>query len=142
MNPADLQAALQKVLADQGIDPNIWLTDLKVVGQETLGDTAVTHMSSAIDVSKMFTDVFTLLQDPELLTLLGERAESDGAGVSLPDASETQEVQDMLEQMIEDATLELWLADSDNSPRKIVMTLDMTLPQDLGTREASTASTS
>ena len=128
---ANLSASVLQMMDDKGIDPNNWLTDLKVVGEETLVDTQTTHMSGSLDIQKMFTDVFTLMQDPEFTALLGDVAASDSA-LSIPDASEMQELQDMIGQMFNSATFDLWLADADNSLRKLVGSFDATIPQEMG----------
>ncbi len=131
-NTADLSASLLQMMDEQGIDPNTWYKDLKVVGKETLVDTKVTHMSGVLDIQKLFTDMFTLMQNPEFMALLGDVAESDGA-VSLPDTSELQDLQATIDQMFTNGTFDLWLADADNSLRKLVFATDMTIPQEMGT---------
>ena len=126
---AQLSASMLQMLSDKGIDPNSWYKDVKVVGEETLGDTKVTHMSATPDLQKMFADVFTLMQDPQFMGAVGDMAETD-VPLEMPDASELQEAQDMVEQMFDNATIDLWLADSDNSLRKMVANLNMTMPQE------------
>lgn len=126
----ELSASMLQMMSDNDIDPNNWLKDLKVVGKEKLADTEVTHLSGALDIQKMFTDVITLIQDPEFATLMGDMAQSDSI-VSMPDASEIQEAQDMLDQMFQSAAFDLWLAD-DNSLRKMMANIDMSIPQEMG----------
>lgn len=131
--PAELQSFLQDALGEQGIDPNSWLKDQEVVGEETLGDITLTHLSGTIDFAQMFTDVFSLLQNPELMSLLGEAdALGTDAGLGLPDTSELQEAQDMLDEMIQSAALDLWIDESDSSLRKVVLAMEMTIPEEEG----------
>jgi len=127
---ADLSASLLQMMSDKGIDPNSWLKDLTVVGKETVADTQTTHMTGSLDIQKMFTDVFTLTQDPEFLALMGDVAQSDSA-ISIPDATEIQDAQDMIEQLVQNATFDLWLAD-DSSLRKATANVDLSFPEEMG----------
>ncbi len=132
----DVLASLQQTMDEQGIDPTTWYTDLKVVGTETLADTevSVSHLTGTLDVEKMLTDVVGLLQSPEVAALMGDAttAASD-TGVSLPDATATEELQTTLEEMFKGATLDLWIADKDDSLRRAVLSAELAMPEDLAT---------
>ena len=53
-------------------------------------------------------------------------------GVSLPDASATEELQATLEEMFKGATLDLWIADKDDSLRRMVLSMEIAMPDSLG----------
>lgn len=129
---AELIADLQQAMDEEGIDPNTWYTDLTVVGDETLGDVEVSHLSATMDVQKMFTDMFALIQNPAFSEIMGDAAgAASDSGLSMPDATETEEIQATLEEMVESATVDMWIAE-DGSLRKMVIATGLNIPEDAG----------
>ena len=118
----------------QGIDFNTWIKDLKAVGEETLTDTQVTHLTGTLDVQKMVADFVALMQNPKMAELMATAGSTAGSetGVTVPDAAGIQELQATVQQMIQSATVDLWVAKSDSSMRKIVLSADITVPAEMG----------
>jgi hypothetical protein len=133
-NAANVQA-VKDAIDEQGIDFTTWFKDLKVVPGETPADADLTHLTSAVDVQKMAADVVALLQSPKLATLMSSAGATAGAetGVTVPDAAGLQQYQATVEQMIQSATIDMWIANADYSMRKLVLTAKVTIPPELGT---------
>jgi hypothetical protein len=133
-NAADAAKTLQDAIDEQDIDFNTWIKDLKAVGEETLADTKVTHLTGTLDVQKMVADLSALLQNPKLAELMataGSTASSE-TGVTVPDAAGVQELQATFQQLVQGATIDLWVAKSDGSMRKIVLTAKVVIPAEMG----------
>jgi hypothetical protein len=138
---ADVAKAVQEAIDEQAIDFNTWFKDLKAVGNETLAGTEVTHLSGTPDVPKIATDVVALMQNPKVAALLADAGSTAGAetGVTVPDATQIAQLQTTLEQMIQNATVDLWVAKSDSSMRKIVLTAKVVVPAEMGMSTVSGA---
>jgi hypothetical protein len=138
---ADLARTLQDAIDAQGIDFNTWIKGLKAVGEETLTDTKVTHLTGTLDVQKMVADVAALMQNPKLAQLIaaaGSQASSE-TGVTVPDAAGIKELQTTLQQMIQSGTVDLWVAKSDASMRKIALNANVVVPAEMASAGVSGA---
>ena len=133
--------AMRQLLTDLSIDPSTWLKNLQSVGKEDVNGVETTHLTGSPDMVKMITDVQTLMQSPEaqnLLNLGGSLGEDSGIDVSVPTAEELAQLQTMLDAMLKEATVDLWLAKEDNSMRKMSLDLRVVPPteDDLAGSEA------
>jgi hypothetical protein len=131
---ADVTKTIREAMDEQGIDVSKWIKDLKAAGDETLTDTEVTHLTGTLDVQKMVTDLVALLQSPKVAALMATAGAQAGAetGVAVPDATEIADLQATIQQMIKTATVDLWIAKSDSSMRKIALNADVVIPAELG----------
>ncbi len=138
---AAMVQAMLEIMDEEGIDPNDWFKDLKAVGTETLAGTEVTHLTGSVDVKKMAADVITLMQNPKLSALLDAGSSAAGAGgdLELPTGDELEETQTMLEELFKSATLDVWIAKSDSSMRKMVLNADIAMPAEAATAGLSGA---
>jgi hypothetical protein len=132
-NAVNIQA-VKDAMDEQGLDFNTWFKDLKVVKSETPAEADLTHLTGVMDVQKMAADVMALLQSPKLAALMSSASATAGAetGVTVPDAAGLQEYQATIEQMIRSATVDMWVANSDSSMRKLVLTAKVAIPDELG----------
>lgn len=134
---ADMVKTLQDAMDEQGVDVSNWLKDLKSTGDETLADTQVTHLTGAVDVQKMVTDVVALMQNPKVAALLDSASSAAGSqtgtSVTVPDATAIAQLQTIFQQMIKTATVDLWVAKSDSSMRKMVLNTEVVIPAEMAT---------
>jgi hypothetical protein len=162
---AKMSATIRQAMDEEGIDFNTWVKDLKAVGQETLVDTKVTHLAGKVDVKKMVADIAALMQNPKVAQLMatagstttsetgatvpeaaGSTTTSEtgitipsATGITIPDAAGIAETQATVENMIQSATIDLWVAQGDSSMRKMVFNAKITVPAELGTSGVSGA---
>jgi hypothetical protein len=117
--PYDVEE-FEKLIADLGIEPLEWLGDVTLVGKETLGETAVYHLTCAPDVALIMSDAFRLLQDQEFMTTLDPTGDLfDFIGSDFPTPAQFAEVESMIPEMFQDLTVDIWGAKSDAIARKI-----------------------
>jgi hypothetical protein len=140
---ADVVKTIQDAMDEQGIDFNNWIKDLKTAGDETVADTKVTHLTGTLDVQKMVTDLVALMQDPKVAALVataGSEASSQaGTSVTVPDATAIAQLQTTVQQMIKTATVDLWVAKSDSSMRKIALNTEVVIPAEMASSGVSGA---
>jgi hypothetical protein len=117
--PYDVEE-FEGLIADLGIEPMEWLGEVTLVGKETLGETAVYHLTCTPDVALIMNDAFLLLQDREFMTTLDPTGDLlDLLGSDFPTPAEFAEVEAMIPEMFQDLTVDIWGAKSDAIARKI-----------------------
>jgi hypothetical protein len=125
-----------EAMDELSIDPASWFTDLKKAGEEKLVDTDVVHLTASVDLNKMVTDVVALMQSEKMAelmtTLSGSAAQSALGDLQLPTQADLDEALPMIEQMFEGTTVDLWLAKSDSTIRKMALNANMAIPQEIG----------
>jgi hypothetical protein len=131
---ADLQKTVKDATTEANLDITTWVKDLKTVGDETVADTQVTHLSGTIDFQKMITDSIALMQNPKIAALLASSssAASTNTGVTVPDAASIAQSVATLQQVFKTATVDMWVAKSDSTMRKITLNLDLVIPTEMG----------
>jgi len=128
-------ADMRQLLTDLDVDPTTWCTDLKAVGEETVADTQTIHLTGSPDLEKMTTDITALLQSDqiaELLALSGALDGSTGSAVEIPTAAEIEELMATFDDVLEDATMDFWIAKADATLSKMSVNATITIPEDLG----------
>lgn len=124
-------AELQQMLTDAGIDPMTWMKDLRLVGEETLDGIAVYHLAASPDIAKMMTDLITLMQSEQFMSLLdptGSTGGLMGEGMAMPGAEELQQMQTQLASMFQDLTADLWIGKDDSALYKAAIGARMVPP--------------
>jgi hypothetical protein len=102
-------------LSKLGIHPMSWLTHPTVVGAESVGGTATTHIRAGVNVGALLAG---------LNTLLG-KASSLGVSSAIP-TSISQATQQKIAGEVHNATFDVWTGNSDKTVRK--MMVGLTLP--------------
>lgn len=99
-----------------GINPEQWLNDPKVEGDETVGGVETTHISTGVDVSKLLDSVSALTQKASAL--------GNGKVSQLPQkisAAQRQKVADA----VKSADVDVYTGKDDKTLRKISLALDI-----------------
>lgn len=102
----------QSGLAGLGIEPLHWLTNPSVVGADSIGGAATTHIRAGVNVS-------TLLAD--LNTFLAKTAKTSGT-TKLP-SSISPATQQKIAAAVRNATVDVWTGTSDKTLRKLALSL-------------------
>jgi hypothetical protein len=106
-------------LSQLGIHPSTWLTDAKNEGNATVGGTQVTHISAALNVSKVLDDLNQVVQRAPTGSLSGASTP--------PQLSDTQKSE--IEQVIKNPQIDVYVAKSDNTIRRLATTLQLSVPK-------------
>ncbi|MGA2926068.1 MAG: hypothetical protein ABSG43_08750 [Solirubrobacteraceae bacterium] len=104
-------------LATLGIDPLHWLVDPTVVGTETVGGVATTHVHAGVNLSVFLADLSTFLQKASSLHVTG------AAGVPSGLSAATRA---KLASTIRNASVDVWTGNSDKIVRRLE--IDLSLP--------------
>jgi hypothetical protein len=105
----------QGSLSGLGIDPEHWLKNPSIVGSDTIGGAATTHIRAGVNVTALLSD---------LNTFLAKTAKSSGTTKipsSIPPAT-----QQKIAAAIKNASVDVWTGTSDKTLRKL--SLNLTLP--------------
>lgn len=106
-------------LSELGVHPLSWLSNAKTEGDSTVGGQAVTHVAASLDVTKVLND----------LNQVVAKAPSTGTtGVKPPKLTDQQKSQ--VESAIKDPHIDVYVAKSDNTVRRLATTLDISVPKD------------
>lgn len=97
-------------LAQFGIDPAEWVTDLTNEGSEDLDGTEVVHISGTADVAKLVQDLTSVTEQT------GQAAQVDTASLA------------QLEDSIRNATIDVYAAADDSTLRKFTLSIDVVDP--------------
>jgi len=129
----DLVDEMTAIVEDMDIDPASWTTGFTREADETIADTETVHLSGAIDVEQMIDDMFELMQDPKVAEMMSDAVGEAGdlSATEMPSAFQLATVKAILQAMIEDNTMDVWIAKADSSLRRMVMTLDMVFPPEM-----------
>jgi hypothetical protein len=106
-------AGILQALTAAGVNPTAWMTDLTVVGEESLNGTPTYHLSGTIDMNKITTDVVKLMQDKTFQGMIPSIGSgmmgTTGTSVTLPSQEELQTLQSQLGTMFKSLTLDMWI---------------------------------
>ena len=109
------------------IDPTTMLTNVTVVGDETINGVATTHISATVDVSKIAT-----LKDTE--TTAAAASTSDTAA-----QQEMQQLQAGLTSAVKSLTIDLWISKDANQIRQAEVKATVVPPANLGQADTTTS---
>lgn len=112
--------APQTSLAQLGIHPSTWLTSAKNAGDATVAGTSVTHVSANLDVGKLLDDLNQLVQRAPAGAL---------SGASKPPQL-TDKQKQQIESVLKDPKIDVYVAKSDSTVRRLATTLDISIPKD------------
>ena len=129
-------AEITKLLADLGIDPTTWITNLTIVGEEDIDGAASYHLKGTPDVAKMLTDLLQLMKSPEFTKLInpgGTGSDTSTTGgldlqSMIPSPDQLQQMQTQLTEAFKNVTVEAWVGKADAFLRKVVLTANLTPP--------------
>jgi hypothetical protein len=107
----------QSGLSGLGIDPVHWLTDPTVVGTESVGGVATTHIHAGVNVAGLLADLSTLLQK----TTASTASSSTHLPSSISAASRQK-----IAASVKNASVDVWTGQSDKTLRKL--RLNLTIP--------------
>jgi hypothetical protein len=95
-----------------GIDPKRWLTNPQVVGQDTVGGTATTHVRAQVNVSQLLNDLNNIFK---------KASSTVAAAKNLPALSSSEESK--IAASIKNPTVDVWAGNGDHALRKLVVNL-------------------
>jgi hypothetical protein len=104
-------------LSKLGIDPLRWLNNPSVVGDESVGGTATTHVKAAVNVAALLTDLNTFLQKASSLGASG----TSKIPTSIPAATRNR-----IASEVQNPSFDVWTGKSDQTVRKLL--IGLTLP--------------
>ena len=102
-----------------GIDPQEWVVEPVVEGDEEVAGAETTHVTAAIDVPTLVTDINGALQ---------QASELSGATATTPELTEEQLAE--IEEAIEDPRFEVFVGKDDGALRRLITSLNFTLPEE------------
>jgi hypothetical protein len=107
-------------LSQLGIHPSTWLSGAKNAGDATVGGTPVTHVSATLNVSKVLDDLNQVVRNAPTSSLSGSSKP--------PQLTEKQKSE--IEQVIKNPQIDVYVAKSDNTIRRLATTLEVSIPKD------------
>lgn len=106
-------------LAALGIDPQEWVVEPQVEGEEDVAGVETTHVTAAIDIPALITDINGALQQA-----------SDLGATTTPAPELTEEQLAQIEEAIQDPQFEVYVGKDDGALRRLVTALTFTLPEE------------
>jgi hypothetical protein len=138
-------AAIQQALTAAGVDPKTWLTDLKVVSEETLNETPVSHLSAAVNVSQIASDISKLVTSGALKNLLPGKTSNteptttgDSLSIKMPTQEELQKLQAQLTAAVQSLTIDAWITKDTYQFRKLEVKATIVPPAESAASESTT----
>jgi hypothetical protein len=104
-------------LGKLGIQPEHWLTNPTVVGNESIGGAQTTHIHAGVNVNALLTDLNTVLEKASSLGVSG----ASGLKSGIPAADRTK-----IASEVKNPSVDIWTGTSDKTIRRLTITL--TLP--------------
>lgn len=114
----DASGQRSKSLAAFGIDPQDWVQDPKVVGQEDVGGVSTDHVSAAMNVGAFLDSVDKLLAEVDRQGLGAASGQNVPSRLSARDRAQ-------IERAVRQASVEVWSGHDDHTLRKIHVRLDV-----------------
>jgi hypothetical protein len=109
-----------KSLSAFGVSPLSWLSGAKKVGDSTVAGTKVTHISAKLNVGKLLDD---------LNRIVGQANVSGTTGaVKPPTLTAAQKAE--IQKVVGNPSLDVYVAKSDNTLRRLATTINITVPKD------------
>jgi hypothetical protein len=110
-------------LSRLGIDPLHWLRNPSVVGTETVGGAATTHIRAGVNVAALLADIDTFLAKTAKTTAAAGKLPS-----SIPAAS-----QQKIAAAVKNARVDVWTGQSDKTLRKLALSLTVPVTGQIST---------
>lgn len=126
-------AQVQTLMTNLSLDPITWFKNQAPVKAETIDGVTVYHLSgSDPDWAKVVADIVRMMQDPQVMQMMGEAEalEDMPLDVEVPTAEELQQMQSMLEAMIDEFQIDLWVQQDNSRLRKATISARMTPPSE------------
>jgi hypothetical protein len=123
-------AQVQQLITDVSLDPIAWFKDQAPVAVETIDGATVYHLSgSNPDWAKVVADLVAMMQNPGFTALMGEAGTvGETVEAEMPAPEELQQMQTMLQAMIQDLTIDLWVQQDNSRLRKATISARMAPP--------------
>jgi hypothetical protein len=118
-------------LSQLGIDPQHWLRNPSVVGTETVGGTATTHIRAGVNATALVADINTFL---------AKTAKTTAAAGKLP-SSISAASQQKIAAAIKNAKVDIWTGQSDKTLRKLALSLTVPVSGQISTLLGGLSST-
>ena len=141
-------AQIQGLITNISLDPISWFKNQAPVKVEKIDGATVYHMSgSDPDWAKVVADIVKMMQDPTFMQMMGEAQsglEEMPIDAEMPTAEELQQMQSVLEALIEELQIDLWVQQDNSRLRKATFSARMTAPseEDLAALEGMDVSAS
>jgi hypothetical protein len=112
-------AAIMQALTTAGVDPNTWLTDLRLVGEDTINGTPTYHLAASVNVNQIVSDAMKMAQSGALKGMMPGGAAEQGTAttgqatspsITMPSQQELQAMASKLPAMFQNLTLDMWIA--------------------------------
>jgi hypothetical protein len=110
----------QTSLSELGIHPSSWLSGATNAGDSTVAGTKVSHVSANLDVDKLLTDLNQVVQ----------RAPAGSLNGASKPPQLTQQQRSEIEQVVKNPKIDVYVAKSDNTVRRLATTLELSIPKD------------
>jgi hypothetical protein len=106
-------------LSELGVHPLSWLSNANMEGDSSVAGTPVSHVSASLDVAKVLGDLNDLVA----------KAPTNGvAGAKPPQL--TDKLKQQIEAAIKDPHIDVYVAKSDKTVRRLATTLEIDIPKD------------
>jgi hypothetical protein len=143
---ASKAASVQQALTAAGVDPTTWLTDLKLVGEETIKGSATSHLSATVNVSQIASDLPKLAASGALKGLIPSGTESTDTTVAgsstsetVPTQQELQQLQSTLPAVIQGLMLDVWVTKDTLQVRQVEVKATILPPAQSAQSESTTS---
>ena len=142
-------AGITQALTAAGVNPSTWLTNLQLVGEDTVGGTPTYHLSASVNVSQIVSDVAKLIQSGALKSIVPSSQESTAStasgttpSVTMPSQQELQQLQSQLPAVFQTLTLDVWITKDTHQFRQVEVKATIVPPAETPqSQSASTEST-
>ena len=139
-------ASIQQALTAAGVGPSTWLTDVKLVGEETIKGTATSHLSATVNPSQIASDLSKLATSGALKGLIpsgAEGTESTALGSStsetMPTQQELQQLKSNLSTAVQSLTLDVWVTTDTYQIRQLEVRASIVPPTESAQSESTTS---
>jgi len=127
-------ADIQNLFTETALDPIAWFKNQEPVKVEEIDGDTVYHLAgSDPDWSKVVADLAKLMQNPKFMEMMGEAGELSGDMIDpseMPTQEELQEMQSMLESLVDELEIDLWVQKDNSRLRKATIAMQMTPPSE------------
>ncbi len=126
-------AGMLEALKAAGVDPTAWLTNLTLVGEDTIDGTATYHLQGTVDISKIMADAVKMMQDKNLQGIMGAMGSGMMGGTTdtslvAPSQEELQAIQSQLGQLFKNVTLDMWITKDSLQFRQVELNASIVPP--------------
>ena len=139
-------SAVQQALAAAGVDTNAWLTNAKIVGDETVNGVATSHISATVNVSQIVSDLSKMAASGALKNLMPSgtaNTQSTAAGSStsetMPTQQELQQIQTTVSSAVQSLTLDVWVTKDTHQFRQVEVKATIVPPAATAQNETTTS---